>query len=102
MHNFKSLEKRIQEQFKLYSGNFTQSALVDGDYKGNKNPFRIPFEHAQKNLFQDIRNSAKTYFKEIGIKWHDGKGDKPCIKSCVSKVVGAIRFSSLIRGVKYV
>ncbi|RPI07635.1 MAG: hypothetical protein EHM71_10125 [Zetaproteobacteria bacterium] len=43
-------------------------------------------DHAEENLFPEIRQAALAYFKAHGIQWHDGHDGKPSNHLCDSQV----------------
>ncbi len=86
MGKFLESEKPRQAAFKLSSGYFSSSARKEGVYKGKPRPFCLPRECAEENLFEDIRQPALSFFKENGIKWHDGEKGLPSNHLCDSQV----------------
>jgi hypothetical protein len=86
MGKFLKSEKIKQFEFKAISPDFSKEARVEGIYKFKKRPFCLPLDHAEQNLFKDIRQTAQTYFTDFGIKWHDGKNGKPSNHLCDSQV----------------
>ena len=86
MGQFLESEKPLQARFKANSPYFFQAARADGTYKGKTRPFCLPLEHAEENLFPEIRQIALAYFASQGIKWHDGQNGKPSNHLCDSQV----------------
>lgn len=88
MGSFLVREKLQQERFKQTSPYFSPSARADGPYKTSPGPFRfcLPLNHAEENLFPDIRQTALEYFAAHRIKWHDGRKGKPSNHLCSSQV----------------
>ncbi len=86
MAQFLASEKPKQAQFKLHSPYFTDAARVDGIFKDKLYPFCLPTEHAEQNLFPEIRQSALDFFSKHGIQWHQGQNGKPFNHMCSSQV----------------
>jgi len=86
MGAFLENEKARQVEFKSNSLYFSNAARNNGIYKGKARPFCLPVEHAEENLFLDIRQKATDYFKSQKIKWHDGHGNNPSNHLCDSQV----------------
>jgi len=86
MGQFLEVEKRRQAAFKRSSPYFTDAARAEGIYRGKPRPFCLPREHAEENLFNEIRTAALTYFAQQDIKWHDGQYGKPSNHLCDSQV----------------
>ena len=86
MGKFLEKEKRHQILFKKTSDYFTESARPDGRYRGKPWPFCLPVDHADENLFREIRAGAQAYFKRKRIKWHDGRNSRPSNHLCSSQV----------------
>jgi len=86
MGRFLEDEKLRLAAFKASSSYFSDPARGDGIYKGKPRPFCVPSEHAEENLFCEIRAVALSYFAQQGIKWHDGRGGKPSNHLCDSQV----------------
>jgi hypothetical protein len=86
MGKFLKEEKLKQIAFKLNSPYLTEAARAEGVYKKRSYPFCLPREHAQENLFHEIRQSAQDYFTEFSIKWHDGQSEAPSNHLCDSQV----------------
>jgi Restriction Endonuclease associating with ARP len=86
MGGFLESEKRKQAEFKARSTYFSESARLEGVYKGKPRPFCVPIGYAEQNLFPEIRKSALSYFAEHGIKWHDGQNGKSSNHLCDSQV----------------
>jgi hypothetical protein len=78
MGRFLEDERLRQATFKARSAHFSEPARAVGPYKGKMRPFCLPSEHAAENLFCEIRMGALAYFAQQGIKWHEGRGGKPC------------------------
>jgi len=68
MGEFLESEKVQQAKFKASSPYFSNAARADGIYKGKARPFCLPIEHAEENLFPEIRQSAPAYFTSQNIK----------------------------------
>ncbi len=83
---FLESEKINQIQFKAESAELSEKARIDGNYKGKARPFCLPVECSEQNLFSGIRDSAITFFRNQGIKWHDGINGKPSNHLCSSQV----------------
>lgn len=79
-------EKVQQADFKTSSRSFSAAARADGIYKTRPRPFCIPVECAEENLFPGIRETAIAYFRNRGIRWHDGQNGKPSNHLCSSQV----------------
>jgi len=82
---FRDSEKeRYKEQKTKFLSN---SATVNGIYKGKQYDFCIADGFSEENLFKDIRSDAVSYFKQRGIAWHDGieKRQKPSNHLCCSQ-----------------
>ena len=86
MGKFLKEEKPKQIAFKLNSPYISEAARADGVYKKRSYPFCLPREHAQENLFSEIRRSAQDYFMQFSIKWHDGQNGAPSNHLCDSQV----------------
>jgi hypothetical protein len=86
MGQFLEAEKLRHITFKATSPYFTEAARADGMYKGKPRPFCLPREHAEENLFSEIRTSALTCFDQQEIKWHDGLDGNPSNHLCDSQV----------------
>ena len=86
MGRFLEKEKRHQELFKENSRYFTEAARQAGLYRGKPRPFSLPLEHADENLFGEIRAGALEYFTQNQINWHDGRGLSPSNHLCSSQV----------------
>ena len=82
-------EKERYIQFKATSPYFSDPARVAGIYKKKPRPFCIPRDHAEENLFPEIRQTITPYFAEHEIKWHDGQDRRPSNHLCDSQVCGA-------------
>ena len=74
---FIETENQRLAAFKANPSNFTETARAEGFYKGKPYPFCLPREHAEENLYREIREPAMTYFGKQEIKWHDGQDGKP-------------------------
>src|SRR5680860_491411 len=85
MPSFKEREKARYEATRS-ALLFPRSGMKWGDYKQKPRPFCLPLEHADENLFDDVRSLALTHFRKYGIKWHDGKDKKPSNHLCDSQV----------------
>ena len=70
MGQFLDIEKKRQVEFKRSSSYFSDQARLDGQYRGKTYPFFLPAICAEENLYSEIRQSAKRYFADYGIKWH--------------------------------
>ena len=86
MGNFLVSEKLWQAKFKSESSYFSETARIEGIYKGKLRPFCLPFECAEENLFPEIRQTALAHFAAHNIKWHDGQHGKPSNHLCDSQV----------------
>lgn len=86
MGKFLESEKPRQSKFKSGSPYFSAAARFDGVYKDKPRPFCLPLDHAEENLFSEIRQSAPAFFATREIKWHDGKDGKPSNHLCDSQV----------------
>ena len=86
MGEFLESEKPQQAKFKASSPYSSDAARADGIYKGKSRPFCLPLEHAEENLFSEIRQIAPAYFASQSIKWHDGQNGKPSNHLCDSQV----------------
>jgi len=69
------LNFREQEKYR-YEGNkdklFSEEARKNGTYKNIPRPFCLADDYSFENLYQNIRDSAISYFLKRGIPWHDG------------------------------
>jgi hypothetical protein len=83
---FKQAEKPRQVEFKDTAPYFSDAARVEGYYKGHPYTFCLPVEHAEENLFPEIREPMMEYFAKHEIKWHDGHEGKPGTHMCDSQV----------------
>lgn len=70
----------------MTSPSFSTKARFDGLYKNSKRPFCLPVEFSAENLTPNIRDEAILFFKESGIKWHDGRFGNPSNHLCDSQV----------------
>lgn len=86
MGKFLEGEKPKQAQFKVNSPYFSDTARLDGVYKGKPRSFCMPVEFAEQNLIPEIRESALSHFAQHRIKWHDGQNGKPSNHLCDSQV----------------
>ena len=86
MGRFLEIEKQRQIAFKADSPTLSEAAQRDGVYRRRARPFCLPVEHAEENLYPDIRASALDYFKDKGILWHDGRNGKCSNHLCSSQV----------------
>ena len=86
MGKFLESEKLRQARIKTDSIYFSYSARADGIYKDKHRPFCLPIEHAEENLFPEIRQDALDFFASQGIKWHDGQNERPSNHLCDSQV----------------
>jgi hypothetical protein len=86
MGKFLESEKPFQIKFKENSTYISENARADGIYKCNPRPFCLPLDHAEENLFPEIRKTATDYFSKHHIKWHDGQNGKPSNHLCDSQV----------------
>jgi hypothetical protein len=86
MGKFLKDEKDKQTIFKTNPTYISDAARADGYYKGHPYPFCLPLEHAEENLFPDIRKPMINYFARNKIKWHDGHAGKPSNHLCDSQV----------------
>ena len=85
MVSFLHDEKPHQTTFKRESGFFSGPAREDGHYRRKDRPFCVPIDHAEENLFPEIRDAAMAFFSAKGIRWHDGQNDKPSNHLCDSQ-----------------
>ena len=86
MGRFLDSERRRQAIFKAASPYFTDAAREYGIFRGKRRPFCLPREHADENLFHEIRMTALGYFVQQGVKWHQGQNCKPSNHLCDSQV----------------
>jgi hypothetical protein len=86
MGAFKEQEKTRQAQFKASSPYFSDAARVDGAYQGKPRQFCLPVDHADENLFSEIRQTTLEYFALESIQWHDGQDGNPSNHLCDSQV----------------
>jgi hypothetical protein len=86
MGKFLVHEKEKQAMFKATSPYFSEDARQDGVYRKKLRPYCLPVDHAEENLFKEIRNLAVDYFRQEKIKWHDGRNGKPSNHLCSSQV----------------
>ncbi|NLG51937.1 MAG: hypothetical protein GX552_17665 [Chloroflexi bacterium] len=86
MGRFLEQEKPRQASFKADSPYFSEIARADGVYKSKLRPFCVPLDHAEENLFPEIRQTALAFFASQRIKWHDGQNGKPNNHLCDSQV----------------
>lgn len=86
MGHFLESEKPKQATFNATAPYFSDSARLDGIYKGKPRPFCLPVECAEQNLLPEIRESALSHFADHSIKWHDGQNGKPSNHLCDSQV----------------
>ncbi len=86
MGNFLETEKVKQTTYKLTSPTFSEMARSDGFYRTKYRPFCLPVERAEENLYPPIRETARKFFKDHGIKWHDGSNGNPSNHLCDSQV----------------
>ena len=64
---------------------FTVEACEWGSYGDRTYEFCLRDNRAKENLHGSIRDEALRYFRECGIKWHDGIGDGPSNHLCCSQ-----------------
>jgi len=83
---FLESEKPRQAAFKAIAPYFSNSARLDGVYRGKPRSFCLPIEFAEQNLFPEIRETALLHFENHHIKWHDGQNGKPSNHLCDSQV----------------
>lgn len=86
MGKFLESEKPKQAAFKAIAPYFSDSARLDGVYKGRPRSFCLPIEFAEQNLLPEIRETALLHFENHRIKWHDGQNGKPSNHLCDSQV----------------
>lgn len=86
MGKFLDAEKPHQARLKGTAPYFSPLAREEGIYKNHAYPFCLPREHAEYNLYPGIRQSAREYFGQHEIKWHDGRDGKPSNHMCDSQV----------------
>lgn len=70
----------------MTSPTISESARSDGLYRTKYRPFCLPLAKAEENLFPPIRESARKFFIDHGIKWHDGFNGNPSNHLCDSQV----------------
>lgn len=63
MGKFLEEEKKQQILFKTNSEYFTELARPEGMYKRKLRPFCLPVDHAEENLFLEIRADVLAYFE---------------------------------------
>ena len=68
MGKFLESEKSRQASFKETSQYFSNEARADGIYKGKLRSFCLPRDHAEQNLFPEIRQTALAYFASQSIR----------------------------------
>jgi len=51
---------------------FSPKAQQNGSYRRISRPFCLADDYSYENLYQNVRDSAITYFLIRGIPWHDG------------------------------
>ncbi|MBC8183781.1 hypothetical protein H8E88_22035 [candidate division KSB1 bacterium] len=86
MRKFLSKEKPKQAAFKENAPYFSEAARAEGIYKDHSYSFCLPRDYARDNLFSEIQKSIISYFKQYGIRWHDGKDGNPSNHLCDSQV----------------
>jgi hypothetical protein len=86
MGRFLESEKIRYEALIPNANIFNEKAKVPGLYKGKLRPFCLPQIYSEENLFQGIRKSAKDYFSQFEIKWHDAIKNEPSNHMCDSQV----------------
>lgn len=64
---------------------FTEKACKWGIYRGEPREFCLSDERAKENLHSSVREQALRYFRERGIKWHQGIDDGPSNHLCCSQ-----------------
>lgn len=86
MGSFLTTEKSRYDEFKSRSPFLSEEARDPGNYRQHCYPFCLPEDRAEENLFEGIRGPALEYFRQHGIKWHDGQDGKPSNHLCDSQV----------------
>ena len=86
MGKFLEHEKRYLAAFKATSCYFSDTARVDGMYRGHSYPYCLPQECSTKNLVPEIRGDVVRYFDRHEIKWHDALNHRPSNHLCDSQV----------------
>jgi len=86
MGSFLQTEKGHQVLFKSTSPFFSDPARADGVYRSTAYPFCLPREHADENLYEEIRQPGLGYFSRNGIRWHVGQDEMPGNHLCDSQV----------------
>ncbi len=67
---FLAAEKKHQLVWKLTTKTLPREAKVPGLYFSRLFPFCLPIEHADHNLYQEIRDEALATFERLNILWH--------------------------------
>ena len=80
---FREREKQriVTAKPKLFSG----EACEPGLYRKRRRKFCLREDRASENLHASIRGDALDYFRRRGIRWHDGKDDRPSNHLCCSQ-----------------
>jgi hypothetical protein len=86
MGKFLESEKPFQAEFKAKTTYISENARADGIYKSKPRSFCLPLDHAEENLFPEIRKTAIDHFSKHHIKWHDGQKGNPSNHLCDSQV----------------
>lgn len=86
MGEFLDSEKQKQAQFKATSPTISETAREDGYFATRFRPYCLPVSYSEENLFPDIRQTVRDYFRHAKIKWHQGHQDKPSNHLCDSQV----------------
>ncbi len=88
MGKFLESEKLRQIVFKQFSKTISKAGQEDGIFRGKPYPFCLPRHLSDETLFPAIRETAVAYFRDYGIKWHQGIDGKPSNHLCDSMVCG--------------
>ncbi len=86
MGKFLESERQRYVKFKAESPYFSDVARTDGLYKRKLRSCCLHRDHAEENLFPEVRPTALAFFAAQEIKWHDGQDGKPSNHLCDSQV----------------
>lgn len=86
MGKFLQEEKDRYVDYKANSPQLPERARAPGIYKRKPRPFCLPLDLSEFNLIEGIREDVQTYFRELKIKWHDGRNRNPSNHLCDSQV----------------
>ena len=64
---------------------FSAEACEPGFYRNKLHDFCLRDDRAEENLHAIFRDEAIVYFKERGVRWHDGKKGRPSNHLCCSQ-----------------